>query len=80
MPTNTSHPVKDTDLTIAYPRTGANAGYAVLHQTGCAHLAFTDRWDHPPVHIGTDLRPEADDWYEVAPCARASARRNRLED
>lgn len=81
--TDTSHPVADTALTIAYPVSGAFGGCAVIHATGCAHTAresVGETFKRNGVYTESmvqhvDWRPRADDGYEdfygVAPCARA---------
>ena len=64
----TSHPIKANDLTVAYPSSGPHRGYAVIHATGCAH---TNRRGYgASSHLGTGFTPGADDYFEVAPCAR----------
>ena len=71
---NLSHrPDPEADLTVAYPKTGPNSGYAVLHRTGCKHLARTSPRSvySEPRRIGVGFTPLADDYFEVAPCARA---------
>jgi hypothetical protein len=65
----TSHAVKATDLTVAYPSTGPNSGYAVLHATGCRHTSRKSNYGEAR-HLGTGFVPYADDYFEVAPCAR----------
>lgn len=67
MSENLSHPIKATELTVAYPSTGKHAGYAVIHRTGCAH---TLRAGDAPRDLPADWAPLADDWFEVSPCAR----------
>jgi hypothetical protein len=77
--TQLARPVKPgIDLTIAYPHTGPNEGYAVLHATGCKHL--TQGKHHglyeEPRHLGVvDIQVAfgADDYFEVAPCAKGKA-------
>ena len=72
-PRTTSHPVAaGMDLTVAYPDTGKNSGYAELHKTGCRHLdRLAGSRYGAPHHLGTGFTPYADDYFEVAPCARA---------
>lgn len=64
----TSHTIKAEDITLAYPTSGPNAFRAVAHRTGCKHLD-RDSLRHGSVHLGT-VTTLADDWFEVAPCAR----------
>lgn len=64
-----SHPLAEgLDITIAYPNTGPQAGYAVVHRTGCAHTGRSGYGDS--VHVGTDFKPGGDDYFCVSPCAR----------
>jgi hypothetical protein len=69
---NFSKPIKtDAPLVIAYPSSGPDEGYAVLHAVGCSH-ANRGRFDSQPA--AADLSTDDgfdDDWYMVAPCARA---------
>lgn len=64
----TSHPLAPVLLTVAYPSSGPHAGYAVLHARGCRH---TLRAGDTPRDLPAGWAPLADDWFEVAPCARA---------
>lgn len=68
------HPVRaDIPLTIAYPDSGPSQGYAVLHANGCSHTnrgAF-----RRTLEFTGDANYGADDYFEVAPCARASKAR-----
>lgn len=71
MSQTTSHPIAiGTDLTVAYPTTHT---CAVLHRTGCSHAQRKARYG-PSRHVGaygTEFKPLADDYFDVAPCARA---------
>lgn len=59
----------DHALVIAYPETGPSQGYAVLHAEGCSHT--NRKHFHRPVPFAGDENYGADDYFEVAPCARA---------
>ena len=80
-PQTTSHPIAEgVDLTVAYPETGKNAGYAELHATGCRHLDILSRSRYgAPSHVGVIgadwTGPLADDYFAVAPCARKGGRK-----
>lgn len=65
----TTHTIKATDITIAYPSTGPNAGHAVIHATGCKHTSRKSTYG-TAVHVGEGFKFGADDFFHVAPCAR----------
>lgn len=78
MSQTTSHRIQPgTAVTVAYPTTGPSAGYAVLHRTGCSHTKRQDRYNesHALGAWGIDFEPYADDYFEVAPCARAKTKK-----
>jgi hypothetical protein len=67
-PETTSHPVDTSaDLVIAHKLNRAGwAEQAEIHKAGCAHTARKS-YEIFGAFTGT----LADDWFEVAPCARA---------
>ena len=72
---NFSHPVKAAAVSVAYPATGKQAGYAVLHATGCNHLSRRANYgDSLPLETVPNADDGySDDYYEVAPCARKAS-------
>lgn len=65
------HPIRtDIALMIAYPESGPSQGYAVLHADGCSHTKR--RAFRRSIAFSGDANYGADDYFEVAPCAKAS--------
>lgn len=60
----------DIPLTIAYPDSGPSEGYAVLHAEGCSHAQRRNA--RRAISFSGDESYGADDYFEVAPCAKAS--------
>ena len=75
-----SHPIKVSAVSVAYPDSGPNQGYAVLHATGCSHLSRRNACDSEPLAVvpGPD-DDYSDDYYEVAPCARKARSTSQKE-
>lgn len=70
MSANYEHPIAtDRELTITYPSKGPNESYATLHAEGCSHTLRAVR--RPSVSFRGDESYGADDYFKVAPCARA---------
>lgn len=64
-----SHSVIVEAITIAYPKSGPHAGYAMIHAQGCNHTKRDAGRGNESIDRTMTL-PYADDYFEVAPCAR----------
>jgi hypothetical protein len=70
----TSRPVDlSLPLTIAYPATGKDQGYAVLHREACSHSLRNGL--RPSKPFRNDVLWGADDFFMVAPCAAIRSRK-----
>ncbi len=64
------HPIAtESELVISYPSSGVNEGYATLHAQGCSHALRAVTRESIP--FGSAENYGADDYFRVAPCARA---------
>jgi hypothetical protein len=64
------HPIRtEIALVVAYPETGPSQGYAVLHAEGCSHAQRRNA--RRAIAFSGDESYGADDYFEVAPCAKA---------
>ena len=66
--TNVSHRVRAESIAIHY---ATATGSATIHRAGCAHAAKADQVRELGAAIEYDVL--ADDWFDVAPCARKAA-------
>lgn len=73
------HPIRtDIELVIAYPTSGPAESYAQLHAEGCNHVLRYER--RAPMPFGGDENYYADDFFMVAPCAKAPKGRKKAEN
>lgn len=64
------HPIRTgIPLVIAYPTSGPAENYAQLHADGCNHVLRYER--RAPGPFAGDEHYYADDFFLVAPCAKA---------
>lgn len=74
-PQNFSHPVKAPAVSIVYEQ-GRSGDRAVLHAKGCSHARarYSRGTEYIVGIVDFDLtRVLADDYFDVAPCARKAA-------
>jgi len=67
MNAQTSHPVKAETIEIHYSNNGATTK---VHAAGCQHRAQSKSAPQDRLAFLADLAVYADDYYDVAPCAR----------
>ena len=75
------YPLQEIPLVIAYPSAGPHESYAVVHAAGCAHTHRAST--QVTKTLIRDLSPEDgydDDYYVVAPCARAKGSTRHVLD
>lgn len=73
----TAYPIRtDIPLTVVIPASGPYESYATLHATGCSHT-HRRLLREPYAFAGIEAYG-ADDFFQVAPCARSSKVRSKL--